>query len=52
MSDEKKQPEPLTPPQQQVSLQDAPIEMLLSELARLQKVIAEVEAEIVRRTKK
>ena len=52
MSDKEKQPEALTPPQQQVSLQDAPIEALLSELARLHEVIAEIKAEIIRRTKK
>ena len=51
MTDKEKQPEPVTP-QQQVSLQDAPIEALLSELARLQEVIAEIKAEIIRRTKK
>ena len=50
MTDKEKQPEPVT--QQQVSLQDAPIEALLSELARLQEVIAEIKAEIIRRTKK
>ena len=50
MTDKEKQPEPVT--QQQVSLQEAPIEALLSELARLQEVIAEIKAEIIRRTKK
>ena len=50
MTDKEKQPEPVTP-QQQVSLQDAPIEALLSELGRLQEVIAEIKAEIIGRTK-
>ena len=52
MTDKEKQPEPVTPPQQQVSLQDAPIETLLAEFARCQMVMAEIQAEIIRRTKK
>ena len=48
---EKAQPEAVTPTQQQVSLQDAPIEALLAEFARCQMLIVEIQAEIIRRTK-
>jgi len=50
---EKAQPEAVTPQatEQPTSLDQAPIEALLEELGRLQRFIAAVEAEIIRRTK-